>query len=131
MASYPPPIPNPPTSVFNPASWTYSGTGSFTLSELEALFVLKAGDVCTGLINFASGIDVASSALFSCPITVTDGINTNTLSATEWSGNSATATFCSTSTNSTNAVNATNISLEALRRIFGFYIRSCNCLCDS
>ena len=112
MATYPPPIPNPPSAIFNPTSWTYGINGAtFTLAELEALFLLKAGDVATGLIDFGSGIDVSNSAFFSCPITITNGSVTNTLSATEWSGNASTATLCSNSTNAINATNATNLSL--------------------
>ena len=106
MASYPPPQPFPPNVIYNPTNWIYSNN-SFTIQDLEALFLLKSGDTATGLINFASGIIVETSAFFNTTLTVSNGVNTNTLSATQWSGNSATASLCATATNATTADTAT------------------------
>jgi hypothetical protein len=115
MASYPPPQPNPPSTIYNPAEWQYPADGtSFTLAELEALFVLKAGDVCTGLINFAGGIAVEGSALLSCPLTLTYSASTLTLTSSSistpvWSIDSA-GTFSGSVTNAINSTTTQTIT---------------------
>lgn len=64
MSSHIPPNPFPLNPIFNPQDWIIAD-GFITLAEANALYLKKAGDTATGLINFNAGIIVNPSITFS------------------------------------------------------------------
>jgi len=60
MATYPPPIPNPPNTPFNPSEFIYetSGSGGITQSQADARYLIKIlPDTANSLETFTAGIE--------------------------------------------------------------------------
>ena len=56
MSSQQPPIPFPINPIFNPLDWGYPDLTFLTIAIANTLYIQKAGDTATGLINFSAGI---------------------------------------------------------------------------
>ena len=67
MSSQPPPIPFPINPIFNVLDWVYDST-VLTVAIANTLYLQKAGDTATGLINFSAGL-TATYASFSGLVT--------------------------------------------------------------
>ena len=100
MSSTNPPIPFPLNSIYNSSDWFGGLKVNFSLQELQQYFLLKAGDVATGLITFSSGLVCDSALQMNGTINFFDGTNSATIDALNYTG---------TSYNSIFAVNSTTI----------------------
>ena len=57
MSAYNPPVPNPPTPIYNPAEFSQQeSTGGISQSDADARYIKKAGDIATGLIQFGADL---------------------------------------------------------------------------
>lgn len=110
MSSQQPPIPYPLNPIFNENDWIYPSDTTYTLAQLTALFLLKAGDIATGLITFSAGLSSNSTTLntttnINNTLNINNGIalltgsitfnGGNTISNSQYTGNSSTATTAS------------------------------------
>lgn len=100
MSSTNPPQPFPLNPIYNSTDWFSGLKVNFSLQELQQYFLLKGGDVATGLITFSSGLVCDSNLQMNGTINFFDGTNFGYIDALNYGG---------TCNNSNYAVNSTNI----------------------
>lgn len=86
MSSTNPPQPFPLNPIYNSTDWFSGLKVNFSLQELQQYFLLKGGDVATGLISFSSGLVCDSALQMNGTINLFDGTNVATLDALHYTG---------------------------------------------
>ena len=91
MSSTNPPDPFPLNPIFNDIDWFSGLKVNFSLQELQQYFLLKSGDIATGLITFSSGLSCDGSILLNGVINIVNGENLAYIDAINYSGNANTS----------------------------------------